>query len=134
MGHCRRSNNDGVGLQGAGNHIFRLRLLERQERRNGEVSRAESLTYAAEIAASTDIPVTADLEKDTPIPRRGCRFVGQGAPGLTFDQIAEAGVLRISVGGSLARAIAGALLKTGQEIAAGDFTRIGNHSDLELSP
>jgi 2-methylisocitrate lyase-like PEP mutase family enzyme len=193
-----------------------------------EVSRDESLAYAAEIAASTDVPVTADLEdgyEDTPagvaetvrlaaeaglaglsiedrLPdpdrpirdfdtavarvaaaaeaarrydivltaradglgkgvydleeairrlkvfeslgaevvyapgmpdleslRTLCRSVrapvnhvlGQGVAGLSFDQIAQAGVRRISLGGSLARAVGGALLKACQEIATGDF-------------
>jgi len=196
-----------------------------------EVSRDESLAYAAEIAASTDVPVTADLEdgyEDTPegvaetvrlaaglglagfsiedrqpnsdSPMRDfdtavarvaaaadaarkynivftaradglgkgaydleetirrlkvfeslgadvvyapgvpdlaslqmlCRSVntpvnhvlGQGVSGLTFDQIARAGVRRISVGGSLARAIGGALMNVCQEIATGDFTAL----------
>ncbi|MER8489847.1 isocitrate lyase/phosphoenolpyruvate mutase family protein [Mesorhizobium australicum] len=202
-------------------------------RRDGalEVSRDESLTYAAEIAASTDVPVTADLEDgyaDTPegiaetvllaakaglaglsiedrqprsnlpirdfddavarvaaaadaarkhnivltaradglgkgtygleqairrlkafetvgaevvyapgVPdlaslQRLCRSVsapvnhviGQGVSGLTLDQIAQAGVRRVSVGGSLARAAGGALMSICQDIATGDFTAL----------
>ena len=51
--------------------------------------------------------------------------IGLGAPGLSFRQIADAGVRRISLGGSLAKAMGGALLQTCQTIARGDF------SDLE---
>jgi 2-methylisocitrate lyase-like PEP mutase family enzyme len=51
--------------------------------------------------------------------------IGLGAAGLSFQQIAQAGVRRISLGGSLARTIGGVLLKTCQTIAEGDF------SDLE---
>jgi 2-methylisocitrate lyase-like PEP mutase family enzyme len=54
--------------------------------------------------------------------------IGQGVSGLTFVQIADAGVRRISVGGSLARAVGGALMDISREIAAGDF------SELETAP
>lgn len=47
--------------------------------------------------------------------------LGQGVSGLSFQQIADAGVRRISLGGSLSRAIGGAMLRTCQEIASGDF-------------
>ena len=65
--------------------------------------------------------------------RRVCRSVnapvnhviGLGAPGLSFGEIASAGVRRISLGGSLAKAMGGVLLRTCQTIAGGDF------SDLE---
>ena len=50
---------------------------------------------------------------------------GLGAPGLSFQQIADAGVRRISLGGSLAKAMGGVLLQTCETIARGDF------SDLE---
>jgi 2-methylisocitrate lyase-like PEP mutase family enzyme len=50
--------------------------------------------------------------------------IGQGVSGLTLDQIARAGVRRISVGGSLARAAGGALMAICQEIAAGDFAAL----------
>jgi 2-methylisocitrate lyase-like PEP mutase family enzyme len=51
--------------------------------------------------------------------------IGLGAPGLSFQDIANAGVRRISLGGSLAKAMGGVLLRTCQTIARGDF------SDLE---
>jgi 2-methylisocitrate lyase-like PEP mutase family enzyme len=51
--------------------------------------------------------------------------IGLGAPGLSLQQIAHAGARRISLGGSLAKAMGGALLQTCETIARGDF------SDLE---
>jgi 2-methylisocitrate lyase-like PEP mutase family enzyme len=48
--------------------------------------------------------------------------VGQGVRGLSLQQIADAGVRRISVGGSLARAVGGAMLDKCREIASGDFS------------
>ncbi|WP_352855756.1 isocitrate lyase/phosphoenolpyruvate mutase family protein [Mesorhizobium sp. M0142] len=54
--------------------------------------------------------------------------LGQGVSGLTFEQIAGAGVRRISVGGSLARAAGGAPMKIVQEIA------MGNYAALESAP
>lgn len=46
--------------------------------------------------------------------------LGQGVRGLSLQQIAGAGVRRISVGGSLARAVGGAMLEMCREIAGGD--------------
>ncbi|MER9631058.1 isocitrate lyase/phosphoenolpyruvate mutase family protein [Mesorhizobium sp. M0296] len=69
MGHCRRSNNDGVGLKALATTSSDYALSKGKKDGTREVSRAESLTYAAEIAASTDIPVSTDLENgyaDTP--------------------------------------------------------------------
>ena len=51
--------------------------------------------------------------------------IGLGAAGLSLQQIADAGARRISLGGSLAKAMGGMLLQTCQTIARGDF------SDLE---
>ena len=47
--------------------------------------------------------------------------IGLGISGLSFREIAGAGVRRISLGGSLARTIGGALLQTCQHISEGDF-------------
>src|SRR5207253_9454487 len=58
---------------------------------------------------------------DTPVNH----VTGLGAAGLSFRDIADAGVRRISLGGSLAKAMGGVLLQTCQTIARGDF------SDLE---
>lgn len=54
--------------------------------------------------------------------------LGQGVSGLSMLQIAEAGVRRISLGGSLARAVGGMLLNTCEQIA------VGNFSELERAP
>ncbi len=48
--------------------------------------------------------------------------VGQGVRGLSLQQVADAGVRRISVGGSLARAVGGAMLDKCRDLAAGDFS------------
>ncbi len=48
--------------------------------------------------------------------------IGLGVSGLSFQQIADAGVRRISLGGSLARTMGGKLLQTCQTIAKGDFS------------
>jgi 2-methylisocitrate lyase-like PEP mutase family enzyme len=47
--------------------------------------------------------------------------IGLGVSGLSSQQIADAGVRRISLGGSLARTIGGMMLQTCQNIARGDF-------------
>lgn len=70
--------------------------------------------------------------KDADMLRTICRAVarpvnhvtGLGAPGLTFAQIAEAGVRRISLGGSLARAAGGAFLALATGIANGDLSAL----------
>src|SRR5947207_268295 len=50
-----------------------------------------------------------------------------GAPGLSVAEAAELGVRRISVGGSLARAAWGGLMRASREIAEkGTFTELGN--------
>jgi 2-methylisocitrate lyase-like PEP mutase family enzyme len=81
----------------------------------------------AEVLYAPGVPDLVALQKicrsvNSPINH----VVGQGVPGLTFNQIAEAGVRRISLGGSLARAVGGALLKACQKIAIGDFTELEN--------
>jgi 2-methylisocitrate lyase-like PEP mutase family enzyme len=50
-----------------------------------------------------------------------------GSPGLTVTELADLGVRRISVGGSLARAAWGGFLRASREIAEnGTFTELGN--------
>jgi 2-methylisocitrate lyase-like PEP mutase family enzyme len=58
-----------------------------------------------------------------------------GAPGLSVAEAAELGVRRISVGGSLARAAWGGLMRASREIAEkGTFTELGNgYSGGELN-
>jgi 2-methylisocitrate lyase-like PEP mutase family enzyme len=70
--------------------------------------------------------------KDAEMLRTICRSVGRpvnhvtglGAAGLNLRQIAEAGVRRISLGGSLARAAGGAFLSLATDIANGDLTAL----------
>jgi 2-methylisocitrate lyase-like PEP mutase family enzyme len=58
-----------------------------------------------------------------------------GAPGLSVAEAAELGVRRISVGGSLARAAWGGLMRASREIAEkGTFTELGSgYSGGELN-
>lgn len=49
---------------------------------------------------------------------------GLGAAGADLADFADAGVRRISTGGSLARAVMGAMLRAGQAMAAGSFAPI----------
>ena len=50
-----------------------------------------------------------------------------GSPGLTVAEVADLGVRRISVGGSLARAAWGGFMRAAQEIAdKGSFTELGS--------
>jgi len=79
----------------------------------------------AEVLYAPGVPDLAALQKicrsvNAPVNH----LLGQGVSGLTYDQIAQAGVRRISVGGSLARAVGGALLRVCQEIATGDFAQL----------
>jgi 2-methylisocitrate lyase-like PEP mutase family enzyme len=82
-------------------------------------------TLGAEVLYAPGVPDLASLDRlcrsvSAPVNH----VVGQGVSGLTLDQIAKAGVRRISVGGSLARAAGGALMTICKEIAAGDFTAL----------
>jgi 2-methylisocitrate lyase-like PEP mutase family enzyme len=58
-----------------------------------------------------------------------------GSPGLTVAELADLGVRRISVGGSLARAAWGGFMRASREIAEkGTFTEFGNGSSgVELN-
>lgn len=47
--------------------------------------------------------------------------LGQGAKGLTLDDLAEAGVRRVSLGGAFTRAAANEICRLGRTIASGDF-------------
>lgn len=55
--------------------------------------------------------------------------IGQGLSGVSKDEIAAAGVRRISLGGSLARAMGNALMAACQDIAGGDFSRLEKGAD-----
>jgi 2-methylisocitrate lyase-like PEP mutase family enzyme len=79
----------------------------------------------AEVLYIPGVPDVESLRKvcrsvDAPVNH----VVGQGVAGLSFQQIADAGVRRISLGGSLARAIGGVVLQTCQNIAGGDFSAL----------
>jgi 2-methylisocitrate lyase-like PEP mutase family enzyme len=50
--------------------------------------------------------------------------LGQGAKGLTYNQIAQAGVRRISLGGSFTRAACNAIKSLGAAVDRGDFSAI----------
>jgi 2-methylisocitrate lyase-like PEP mutase family enzyme len=58
-----------------------------------------------------------------------------GSPGLTVAEVADLGVRRISVGGSLARAAWGGFMRAAREIADnGSFTELGSgYSGGELN-
>jgi 2-methylisocitrate lyase-like PEP mutase family enzyme len=58
-----------------------------------------------------------------------------GSPGLSVAEVAELGVRRISVGGSLARAAWGGFMRAAREIAEqGTFTELGTgHTGAELN-
>jgi 2-methylisocitrate lyase-like PEP mutase family enzyme len=58
------------------------------------------------------------------VPAPVNHVIGQGATGLSFEQLADAGVRRISLGGSFTRVALGAINTLGQTIAAGDFTSL----------
>ena len=55
--------------------------------------------------------------------------MGFADPSITLDQLAEAGVRRVSIGGALARLALGAFLRGAQEMRAGGFRFVG-----ELEP
>lgn len=79
----------------------------------------------AEVLYAPGVPDLASLERlcrsvNAPVNH----VIGQGVSGLTLHQIAQAGVRRVSVGGSLARAAGGALMTICQEIAIGDLTAL----------
>ena len=79
----------------------------------------------AEVLYAPGVPDLASIERlcrsvNAPVNH----VIGQGASGLTLDQIAQAGVRRISVGGSLARAAGGALMTICQGISKGDFAAL----------
>lgn len=83
------------------------------------------VTLGAEVVYAPGVPDLASLQRlCSSVGAPVNHVVGQGVSGLTLDQIAQAGVRRISLGGSLARAAGGALMTMCQEIAAGDFTAV----------
>ena len=69
-----------------------------------------------------DLEAIRTVCASVPVPVN--HVIGQGASGLSFDQLADAGVRRISLGGSFTRAALSAINTLGQTIAAGDFTSL----------
>jgi 2-methylisocitrate lyase-like PEP mutase family enzyme len=83
----------------------------------------------ADVGYAPGVPSLQDLQaicRAVTVPVN--HVMGQGVSGLTRSQIAHAGVRRISVGGSLARAAGGALVEIARQIADGNF------SALETAP
>lgn len=91
-----------------------IRRLKAFEKLGADVLYAPALADVSalqQVCRSVDAPVN--------------HVIGLGAAGLSLQQIADAGARRISLGGSLAKAMGGVLLQTCQTIGRGDF------SDLE---
>lgn len=79
----------------------------------------------AEVLYPPDVPDLASLGRICSSVRAPVNHVlGQGVSGLNFEQIAQAGVRRISLGGSLARAAGGALLAICRDIATGNYAAL----------
>ena len=105
-----RADGLGKGTYDLEEAIRRLRVFE---------------SLGAEVLYAPGVPDLASLKKNCGSVNAPVNHVlGQGVSSLTFEQIAQAGVRRISLGGSLARAIGGALLNACREIATGDFTAL----------
>ncbi|MER8993462.1 isocitrate lyase/phosphoenolpyruvate mutase family protein [Mesorhizobium sp. M0678] len=105
-----RADGMGKGVYGLDEAIRRLKAFE---------------ALGAEVLYAPGVPDLASLEQIcSSVSAPVNHVLGQGVSDLTFDQIAEAGVRRISVGGSLARAAGGALVKICQEIATGKYTAL----------
>lgn len=105
-----RADGLGKGVYGLEETIRRLKVFE---------------TLGAEVVYAPGVPDLASLQKlcrSVSVPLN--HVLGQGVSGLTFDQIAQAGVRRISLGGALARAAGGALMSICREIATGDFAAL----------
>lgn len=86
------------------------------------------LSAFAEARADVYAPSLPDLEAIptvcASVPAPVNHVIGQGATGLSLEQLADAGVRRISLGGSFTRAALSAINTLGQTIAAGDFTSL----------
>jgi 2-methylisocitrate lyase-like PEP mutase family enzyme len=104
---------DGLGARAYGldEAIRRIKAFEKLGAEVLYVPALRDLSALQEVCRSVSTPIN--------------HVTGLGAAGLSFQQIADAGVRRISLGGSLAKAMGSVLLQTCQTIARGDF------SDLE---
>ena len=104
---------DGLGARAYGldEAIRRLKAFEKLGADVLYVPALADVSALRQVCRSVDAPVN--------------HVIGLGAAGLSFQQIAAAGARRISLGGSLAKAMGGLLRQTCETIARGDF------SDLE---
>ena len=103
-----RADGLGGGVYGLDEAIRRLKAFEALGAEVLYVPAVPDVSALRQVCRSVSVPIN--------------HVIGLGASGLSFQQIADAGVRRISLGGSLARTIGGDLLQTCQNIAAGDFS------------
>lgn len=76
----------------------------------------------ADVVYAPGLPNLAAIEmvcRSVPVPVN--YVMGQGARGLSFDQLVGAGVRRVSLGGSFTRAALGRVTRLAREIEAGEF-------------
>ena len=107
-----RADGVGKGVYGVDEAIRRLRAFE---------------ALGAEVLYAPGVPDLESLERIcSSVTAPVNHVLGQGVSGLTLEQIAGAGVRRISLGGSLARAANEALLRLCQDIARGHFGALEN--------
>lgn len=101
---------DGLGARAYGldEAIRRLKAFETAGADVLYVPAVPDLSALRQVCRSVSLPIN--------------HVIGLGVSGLSFEQIADAGVRRISLGGSLARTMGGFLLQTCQAIAHGDFS------------
>lgn len=103
-----RADGLGAGAYDLDEAIRRLKAFEALGADVLYVPAVPDLSALQQVCRSVDAPVN--------------HVIGLGVSGLSFAQIAAAGVRRISLGGSLARTMGGVLLRTCQTIAEGDFS------------
>ena len=86
------------------------------------------LAYAEAGANVVYAPGLLDLEMIrtvcSSVPAPVNHVLGQGANGLTFEALANAGVRRISLGGSFTRTALGAVANVAKLIASGNFEAV----------
>lgn len=103
-----RADGLGAGAYGLDEAIRRLKAFEKLGADVLYVPAVPDVSALREVCRSVSAPIN--------------HVIGLGVSGLTFRQIAETGVRRISLGGSLARTMGGVLLQTCGRIAQGDFS------------
>jgi 2-methylisocitrate lyase-like PEP mutase family enzyme len=103
-----RADGLGAGAYGLDEAIRRLKAFEAVGADVLYVPAVPDVSALQQVCRSVNSPIN--------------HVIGLGVSGLGFQQIADAGVRRISLGGSLARTMGGVLLQTCQAIAQGDFS------------